>query len=181
MSGCALDCAPVRRSPRLDVPAGSGARRPAGKRSKAILDEIRTWLMTQLALPRSSARARRWEDGEGSPNRQMAPIPGTAEVPGGPGPESPLRGHVALFECTAWEIFRLFSAVCPSHILGTPRFLRLTPRTIRYAKADLERSLASCAMEPTRLDGTSSLLGRMHSIIKMVALGMLFHQLNDRL
>ncbi len=27
---------------------------PRAKQSKAILDEVRTWLMTQLALPRSS-------------------------------------------------------------------------------------------------------------------------------
>jgi hypothetical protein len=35
--------------------------------------------------------AQQWEDGEGSPNRQMGPIPGTAEDPGGPGPTTKWR------------------------------------------------------------------------------------------
>ncbi len=53
----------------------------AGVEPRAYLGEAESqgcWNLT--------ARARRWEDDEGLPNRQMAPIPGTAVLPGGPGP-----------------------------------------------------------------------------------------------
>ncbi len=61
---------------------GEAARRPSAPRGR----DARTRPQVAGIARMLTNGAQRWEDGEGSPNRHMAPIPGTAELPGGPGP-----------------------------------------------------------------------------------------------